>query len=76
MFVDRMFSLFDANKDTKINFQEFISGLSVFSEKGTMDEKLKCKNFNLFIKFHSKFMTKMVMLSFQEKSCTNFWLLL
>jgi Ca2+-binding EF-hand superfamily protein len=47
MFVDRMFSLFDANKDAKINFQEFISGLSVFSEKGTMDEKLKCKNSNL-----------------------------
>eukprot|EP01080_Neovahlkampfia_damariscottae_P002875 gene2875-4718_t len=41
MFVDRMFALFDTNKDSKINFQEFISGLSVFSEKGTMDEKLK-----------------------------------
>ena len=80
MFVDRMFALFDTNKDQKINFQEFISGLSVFSEKGTMDEKLKCSIsfflFKFFIKFHLKFMMKMVILLFQEKNCTNFWLLL
>eukprot|EP00689_Sawyeria_marylandensis_P001979 EC822816.1.p1 GENE.EC822816.1~~EC822816.1.p1 ORF type:complete len:200 (+),score=79.99 EC822816.1:26-601(+) len=41
LFVDRMFSLFDGNKDGTIDFKEFICGLSVFSEKGTMDEKLK-----------------------------------
>jgi Ca2+-binding EF-hand superfamily protein len=38
-----MFSLFDDNKDGNINFEEFVRGLSVFCEKGTIDEKLKCK---------------------------------
>jgi len=41
LFVDRMFSLFDADTDGTIDFREFICGLSVFCEKGTIDEKLK-----------------------------------
>jgi len=41
LFVDRMFILFDADKDNRIDFKEFLCGLSIFSEKGTMDEKLK-----------------------------------
>jgi len=41
LFVDRMFSLFDDNKDGNINFEEFVRGLSVFCEKGTIEEKLK-----------------------------------
>ncbi|KAL9642334.1 hypothetical protein ABK040_007332 [Willaertia magna] len=41
LFVDRMFSLFDEDGDGSINFREFICGLSVFCEKGTIDEKLK-----------------------------------
>lgn len=39
-----MFSLFDEDKDGAIDFREFICGLSVFCEKGTIDEKLKCKS--------------------------------
>lgn len=42
MFVDRMFSLFDGDGDSNIDFREFICGLSVFCEKGTIEEKLKC----------------------------------
>ncbi len=41
LFVDRMFSLFDGDTDGNIDFREFITGLSVFCEKGTIDEKLK-----------------------------------
>eukprot|EP00761_Pharyngomonas_kirbyi_P011762 gb/GECH01011788.1/.p1 GENE.gb/GECH01011788.1/~~gb/GECH01011788.1/.p1 ORF type:complete len:197 (+),score=63.60 gb/GECH01011788.1/:1-591(+) len=41
LFVDRMFSLFDEDKDSCIEFKEFLTGLSVFCEKGTIDEKLK-----------------------------------
>ncbi|KAL0480677.1 serine/threonine-protein phosphatase 2B regulatory subunit [Acrasis kona] len=41
LFVDRMFSLFDEDNDGTIDFREFICGLSVFCEKGTIDEKLK-----------------------------------
>ncbi|EFC38422.1 predicted protein [Naegleria gruberi] len=41
LFVDRMFSLFDGDNDGTIDVREFICGLSVFCEKGTIDEKLK-----------------------------------
>lgn len=41
LFVDRMFALFDEDGDGTIDFREFICGLSVFCEKGTIDEKLK-----------------------------------
>lgn len=36
-----MFALFDEDGDGTIDFREFICGLSVFCEKGTIDEKLK-----------------------------------
>eukprot|EP00741_Cyanophora_paradoxa_P017925 tig00021036_g17309.t1 len=41
LFVDRLFSLFDRNADGRINFREFLTGLSVFCPKGTLEEKLK-----------------------------------
>mmetsp|Transcript_18253 Transcript_18253/g.29991 ORF Transcript_18253/g.29991 Transcript_18253/m.29991 type:complete len:197 (-) Transcript_18253:271-861(-) len=41
LFVDRMFALFDENNDEAITFQEFLIGLSVFSPKGSLEEKLK-----------------------------------
>lgn len=40
-----MFALFDTENKKRIDFKAFISGLSVFSEKGTMDEKLKCMKY-------------------------------
>ena len=49
LFVDRMFSLFDADTDGNIDFREFICGLSVFCEKGTIDEKLKCMYLSLCV---------------------------
>ena len=39
-FADRIFRVFDLNKDEVINFKEFVSGLSVFCSKGTVEEKL------------------------------------
>ena len=51
LFVDRMFALFDTENKKRIDFKAFISGLSVFSEKGTMDEKLKCKKCKSQISF-------------------------
>jgi serine/threonine-protein phosphatase 2B regulatory subunit len=41
LFVERLFFLLDGNQDGRITFPEFLQGLSVFSEKGTLDEKLK-----------------------------------
>jgi serine/threonine-protein phosphatase 2B regulatory subunit len=40
-FAERLFSVFDINKDSAINFREFVCGLSVFCSKGTLDEKLQ-----------------------------------
>ena len=39
LFLNRMFSLFDENNDNKINFVEFIRGLSILCTKGTLAEK-------------------------------------
>lgn len=41
LFVERCFALFDHDRDKSIDFREFLLGLSVFSEKGTLDEKLR-----------------------------------
>jgi len=41
LFVDRMFQLFDGNTDGFINFAEYLTGLSVLSNRGTIDEKIK-----------------------------------
>ncbi len=40
--VNRIVSLFDADNDDQVNFQDFIRALSVFSAKGGKDEKLQC----------------------------------
>ncbi|KAJ9449793.1 Calcineurin B-like protein 6 [Diplonema papillatum] len=41
MFVDRMFRLFDGDGNGEIDLEEFIKGLSVFSRKGTTEEKVE-----------------------------------
>lgn len=41
LFADRLFDLFDENGDRTISMQEFCVGLSIFSKKGTLDEKLR-----------------------------------
>eukprot|EP00741_Cyanophora_paradoxa_P021310 tig00021348_g20570.t1 len=41
LFCDRLFSLFDSNDDKRIDFAEFLSVLSVFCPKGSMEEKMK-----------------------------------
>eukprot|EP00005_Dracoamoeba_jomungandri_P001938 CAMPEP_0174261552 /NCGR_PEP_ID=MMETSP0439-20130205/11494_1 /TAXON_ID=0 /ORGANISM="Stereomyxa ramosa, Strain Chinc5" /LENGTH=1028 /DNA_ID=CAMNT_0015346041 /DNA_START=22 /DNA_END=3108 /DNA_ORIENTATION=- len=40
LVLEQNFSAFDVNKDGKINFREFVTGLSVV-QKGTMEERLK-----------------------------------
>jgi hypothetical protein len=42
IFVERLFTLFDDDKNGTIDFREFTAGLSVFCQKATLDEKLKC----------------------------------
>lgn len=39
-YVDRIFELFDMNQDGFISFKEFILNVSVFSTKGTKEEKV------------------------------------
>lgn len=41
LFIDRMFDLFDHDKNGQVDFREFITGLSVLSERGSLDEKLE-----------------------------------
>jgi len=41
VFVDRMFSIIDEDRDGKINFAQYLTGLSVLSARGTYDEKIK-----------------------------------
>jgi len=45
--LERVFAIFDTNKDEEIEFKEFISALSTFSDKGNKEGKLKCKSFSL-----------------------------
>lgn len=40
--LERVISIFDANKDNEIEFTEFISALSTFSDKDNKEGKLKC----------------------------------
>jgi len=40
LVIEQNFSAFDHNKDGKINFREFVTGLSVV-QKGTMEERLR-----------------------------------
>eukprot|EP00002_Diphylleia_rotans_P001665 TRINITY_DN1093_c0_g1_i10.p1 TRINITY_DN1093_c0_g1~~TRINITY_DN1093_c0_g1_i10.p1 ORF type:complete len:144 (-),score=36.36 TRINITY_DN1093_c0_g1_i10:782-1213(-) len=37
---DRLFRVFDKNGDGSITFKEFVSGLSIFCSRGTLEEKL------------------------------------
>eukprot|EP00041_Stephanoeca_diplocostata_P005778 m.68503 g.68503 ORF g.68503 m.68503 type:complete len:177 (+) comp15990_c0_seq1:96-626(+) len=39
--VERVISIFDTDGDGEIDFEEFIKGISLFSGKGSRDEKLK-----------------------------------
>ncbi|KAL6057997.1 NADPH oxidase 5 [Balamuthia mandrillaris] len=41
LILEQNFSAFDHNKDGKINFREFVTGLSIV-QKGTMEERLRC----------------------------------
>ena len=40
-YVTRMFQLFDEDCDGKIQFKEFVNGLSALSDRGSFDEKLE-----------------------------------
>lgn len=46
-FSARIFGAFDHNSDGKINFREFVCGLSAFSSRSTVDEKLAL-SFNIY----------------------------
>mmetsp|Transcript_19249 Transcript_19249/g.28667 ORF Transcript_19249/g.28667 Transcript_19249/m.28667 type:complete len:196 (+) Transcript_19249:25-612(+) len=39
--LERVIAIFDKNKDDEIEFKEFITALSTFSEKGNKEDKLK-----------------------------------
>eukprot|EP00013_Stygamoeba_regulata_P026776 CAMPEP_0177651506 /NCGR_PEP_ID=MMETSP0447-20121125/12591_1 /TAXON_ID=0 /ORGANISM="Stygamoeba regulata, Strain BSH-02190019" /LENGTH=160 /DNA_ID=CAMNT_0019154605 /DNA_START=294 /DNA_END=776 /DNA_ORIENTATION=+ len=39
--LERVFAIFDKNKDSEIEFKEFISALSTFSDKGNKEGKLR-----------------------------------
>ena len=43
LVLEQYYNAFDSNKDGKINFKEFVVGLSVV-QRGTIDERLQCKN--------------------------------
>lgn len=40
LFCDRIFMIFDKNSDANIAFDEFVSGLSVFSNRAPQEEKI------------------------------------
>ena len=40
LFVERIFTLFDKDRDGYISFSEYLSGLSVLSSRGTLSEKI------------------------------------
>ena len=49
-FVNRMFNMFDEDGNGEIDFVEFVTGLSVFSSKGTESEKINCNfDFSFFL---------------------------
>jgi serine/threonine-protein phosphatase 2B regulatory subunit len=39
--LERVISIFDTNKDNEVEFKEFIGALSIFSDKGNKEGKLK-----------------------------------
>lgn len=39
LFVDRVFAIFDRNSDKSITFEEFVTGLSVFSARASREAK-------------------------------------
>ncbi|KAA6367934.1 MAG: putative calcineurin B [Streblomastix strix] len=41
LFADRIFLVFDQNRDGVLDFGEFLLGLSIFCNRGTIDEKLR-----------------------------------
>lgn len=48
LFAERIFAMFDENRDGLINFNEFIKGLSVLSHKATVEEKVNCIILNIY----------------------------
>jgi serine/threonine-protein phosphatase 2B regulatory subunit len=40
-YIDRMFMLFDEDGDGHIQFSEFLHGLNILSERGSVDEKIE-----------------------------------
>jgi len=61
-FAERIFRVFDMNKDDVINFKEFVCGLSVFCSKGTVDEKLAL-SFKLYDRDEDGFIDKSELMS-------------
>jgi len=61
-FAERIFRVFDMNKDDVINFREFVCGLSVFCTKGTVEEKLQL-SFKLYDRDEDGFIDKPELLS-------------
>jgi hypothetical protein len=43
LFLNRMFMLFDTDGDGQINFEEFVTGISMMCESGDFTEKVQCK---------------------------------
>jgi serine/threonine-protein phosphatase 2B regulatory subunit len=43
----RVLAIFDTNHDGVVEFNEFIGALSIFSGKGTKEQKLRCNPFTM-----------------------------
>lgn len=43
LLIEQYFSAFDQDKNGKINFREFVTGLSVV-QRGNAEERLRCKD--------------------------------
>jgi hypothetical protein len=40
--LSRLIDVFDLNKDKEVDFNEFVSGLSIFSSDSPIEKKLRC----------------------------------
>ena len=60
LLCDRIFSIFDSNRDGNVSFEEFIKCLSALSTKATQEEKLKFS----FLIYDAAFMRLEALISF------------
>ncbi|RWV80667.1 hypothetical protein GW17_00058023, partial [Ensete ventricosum] len=70
LFLDRVFDLFDENKNGVIGFEEFIHVLCVFHPCAPLDDKIECKWSGVAFRLHDLRQT-----GFIERKEVSFYLL-